>query len=738
MSHRVGLLALLAVGLAAACVAQPAPAPPGAARATPLPIVSDVAPDTTSIAALVASVTRGATTDDQRAIALYNYLRYALYHHAYPGEPGGISALKLLNVYGWSLCGGQHAVLAALYDEIGWNWRFRGWNDPGHTTIEAEYGGAWRYLDPFLKFYAWRPDPAAPGGYSLASAEELRDTPALFEQFWYDPARRMTYLGGEDPELDWHAPALLTCGDDIPTIQRGLRSSGPAGSPRGWGGIGLDQGPEWSAVPALAPGQSLSLDWAALPDGGWTGGGAGTPSHSCGDKDSRHCPVLGPILEPYWPAQRGQTWANGTLQFQPDLTSPNAAMAFQGAQNVAWDAAGPRPADPAQPAVLTVRLASPYVSVWGEGSVTPATAALEIAREGGEYARVQPGERWSSVAGTYAWTARVTFTEPLTALRLAAVVQHNQRALPYLAPGPNTWTIGADQPLPPGARVAVTVTYQPGSRDREPQELTLAAEELGRGHHARFSDQPVIVRHTFDQLPATLRVDVPTPAGAHPVYPRMLSIQREVLLPGEARPDLDPPAAEPGATLATLPVPWLIGATPPPPPAARPTRELVLTFAAPRLVGPADDPRLRWPKRADEAVEPGALVLGVPQGELPAPADIVAATLELPYNDSHDRAPTQLALVPLPAGGGAALDLAALGEPVALTILPQREAGPPFDPPRLATFDVTRALRSLIARDGAGWAVRVWPNRSVDDGWTVRCSPVIGPGLRLVVQVATD
>ena len=83
------------------------------------------------------------------------------YHQGYPGEKGGLGALKEINVYGWSLCGGLHTVQAALWREIGWPWRFVGWNNPGHTTVEAQYDGRWHYLDVFLRYYTWIPDANA-------------------------------------------------------------------------------------------------------------------------------------------------------------------------------------------------------------------------------------------------------------------------------------------------------------------------------------------------------------------------------------------------------------------------------------------------------------------------------------------------------------------------------------------------------------------------------------------------
>ena len=45
-----------------------------------------------------------------------------------------------------------------------------------------------------------------------------------------------------------------------------------------------------------------------------------------------------------------------------------------------------------------------------------------------------------------------------------------------------------------------------------------------------------------------------------------------------------------------------------------------------------------------------------------------------------------------------------------------------FSPPREVKFDVTRYVRSLALSGGkfTGFAVRVVPDRGVDDGWTVR------------------
>ena len=143
-------------------------------------------------------------------------MRLTHYHRAYPGEPGGVPVLKEIHCYGWSLCGGLHAEQSALWRELGWNWRFVGW--PGHTTVEAFYDGRWHYLDVFLKFYAWMPDPQHPGRRTIAGQDDLAANPKalLRDAFVLDKARKVVYVKGNEFEINgdianWQAPAFLVC-----------------------------------------------------------------------------------------------------------------------------------------------------------------------------------------------------------------------------------------------------------------------------------------------------------------------------------------------------------------------------------------------------------------------------------------------------------------------------------------------------------------------------------------------
>ncbi len=163
------LCAVLAAAIFGYCCGSRAADAPAAVRA--IKVLPDKAPDCSSLKSIVESITRECKSNDEKAIAIYNFMQLSHYHFAYPGEPGGLPVLKEINCYGWSLCGGLHSEESALWRQLGWGWRFVGWN--GHTTVEANYDGQWHYLDSFLKFYAWKPDASAPGGRTIAGEDEL-------------------------------------------------------------------------------------------------------------------------------------------------------------------------------------------------------------------------------------------------------------------------------------------------------------------------------------------------------------------------------------------------------------------------------------------------------------------------------------------------------------------------------------------------------------------------------------
>ncbi|HTU22738.1 MAG TPA: hypothetical protein VMG10_32155 [Gemmataceae bacterium] len=725
----------LAAGIFTSLQAAEPPASEGG-KVRQIKVLADKAPDCSSLKAIVESVTRGCKTNDEKAIAIYNFMQLANYHHAYPSEKGGVGALKEINVYGWSLCGGLHTVEAALWRELGWKWRYVGWSNPGHTTVEASYDGRWHYLDSFLKFYTWMPDPRVPGGRTIAGEEDIKANPALVrDALTFDKARRVYYRKDNrfenlDGKANWRAPAFLVCGDEPEGVISGVRSSNRAGSPTGWGAIRFDS-PGYSTDINLSAGSALTLTWDAVPDASWMNGRKHVPYHTCGDKDYRNCPVIGPILEPYLSSGgKGRSYANGTLLFAPELTNDAFLSGLASKDNVKVSDGKLVPVDSDRPASITVELQSPYVMTRASGRADGVDKA-EISLDGGKtFKPIRLDDFSEEVGGQYACQVRLSFKTALRAPRLEATVQCNRCALPYLSPGRNKITVHVADPRELGdKRLAITYAYRTGSRSKSYEEMADAGAELARAHYASWSDKPTVVQKVFTakDLPATFTIDVPTPKGKYPVYPRMLFLRREVLAPGAKPLPLPEGAQSPAPSqpdeLKTLPNPFTVGIALPPARTIRPTSKRTLVLRASHAVSldgqAAENHFLKWKKG-----ETWVMLIGGELKDLPPAADIAAARLIFPVVRGHQKAATKVAVVVLkaPFQPGKAYDFKGLGDEGGSVIVPRQPNTGDYQPPKTFAIDVHRAVKRLAVGEMPfhGFALRVVQDRSVDDGWTVR------------------
>jgi len=218
----------------------------------------------------------------------------------------------------------------------------------------------------------------------------------------------------------------------------------------GRGGIKFDD-PTYSTDVNLGPGYSLTLAWTAVEGAHWFSGRKTVPRHTCGDKDYRNSPEIGPILEPY--AKSGgavRSFASGTLRFAPDFADPGCLEALAARENVRAQGGRLLPARAGKPASVTVLLASPYVMSRASGAAEGADKA-EVSVDGGKtWNAIDLGDFSETVGGLYHALVRIRFSRPLSALHLEAVVQHNRCALPYLAPGRRPPSIRrATMPGPP-------------------------------------------------------------------------------------------------------------------------------------------------------------------------------------------------------------------------------------------------------------------------------------------------
>ncbi len=132
-------------------------------------------PDTWTLESIVESVTRDLTSDRERALALHEFGMSHQIHFVGPREEYSYlsDALKILSVYGYSLCGISSAAMSALYNLAGMKARRR--FITGHVVPEVFFDGSWNYIDTDMFGYVLKPDG------SLASVDELLETPSLFD-----------------------------------------------------------------------------------------------------------------------------------------------------------------------------------------------------------------------------------------------------------------------------------------------------------------------------------------------------------------------------------------------------------------------------------------------------------------------------------------------------------------------------------------------------------------------------
>lgn len=714
----------------------------------------DKAPDCTSLKAMAESVTRDCTSNDAKAIAIYNFMQLTHYHRNYPNEAGGLPVLKEITNYGWSLCGGLHSEQSALWRQLGWNWRFVGWSNPGHTTVEAEYDGRWHYLDVFLKFYAWMPD--GKGGRTIAGQDDIANAPTLLtEDLVLDKGRGVVYakdnqfiMAGD--HANWRAPAFLSCGDDIPGILSGVKSRNRAGSPEGWGSINhADAG--YAADVDLAPGYALTSTWDALPDAWHWEGSKTAPGHTCsGHKDTRNDPGIGLVLAPYISSKPARSYANGMVTFAPDLAGKDALLGFVSTENVAVVDKALAPVDAAKPAVVVFRLASPYNLTKAAGSFE-GTAKVEVSTDAGmKWAEADPKGFDAAVKGKLAALVRLTFSQPLKTLRFEGVVQNNPGALPYLSPGRNSVAVSVGDPAALGGNtLVVTYAYRLGSSTKSFEQFCEQGKEIAKGHNTTWSDTVTYVRKSFTakDLPAKFDIDCPTPKGQHPAYPRMLFLRREVLAPGAAPSPLPAGAVEakPASPdeLPTLPNPFLVGTEMPPVIKPRATKSIELPLSYVQFCdvkgAVSASGALRWPKNPQEndKVVSAVVLIDGDLKDLPA-KDIAAARLCVPVVRGHASAATQLGVVFLASAPvkGTAVEVAKLPDAQGSGLVPKQPADmPEYKPAKIVSIDITKQIRAIAKKEAAfnGLALRVVPNRSVDEGYTVRCE--VSPSEKIVLQV---
>ncbi len=255
---------------------------------------TDRSVDARSARTIVADLVRPAMSNEEKALAIFHWLRRVIYHSG-PEEPMRHDFNKMINVFGYGSCYMQTHPLSHLYQQVGFP--CRDCMHDGHHMIEVFYDGAWHCLDPHMTFYAYnRATPPA-----IASITELQADRTLA----FDAVKEKRA-----------GPAFLICGDS-PKWFAGREGDWVVhpfdphlGADQEFGAIRLPRGSRyvrtWKTGKFYAP-HAFSKD-------GKTG-----PYHTCSAGSDRKDPINWPYWEPYAEASYGRHYGTGCLDYAPDL-----------------------------------------------------------------------------------------------------------------------------------------------------------------------------------------------------------------------------------------------------------------------------------------------------------------------------------------------------------------------------------------------------------------------------------
>ena len=443
---------IIAAGVFLAGVAHGQPSPVGIV--SHVKVVSDKVPDVSSMEAWKHSFIRDDMTDAEKALAVWQTAVAFRHQDAPPNEylqsEGNVhDAIKMFNVYGYSMCCCASATVEQLARYIGLE--ARGHGITAHSVPEVYYDGAWHLLDASLIAYF----PKADG--QLASLEET----VTGVRAWLADHPDLKGNGGKLMEFmrngGWrNGPDILSrCPfyDDngwLPAATHGWYSTMQEFDTEAFiYEYGYSQG--YQVNIQLRPGERLARNWSnkGLHVNMTDGGAPGCLNGAVGQGDLRYAPQYGDIA----PGRIG----NGTLEYDVPLGDPDFRYCARTFDNLT---AAVGVDDPDDAGTLVLRMPSSYVYLGGE-MLYGATVG-----EGGSVTVLlsdNNGLDWKPINEMKAAAERTVVLTPwvfrrydyllkfvlngqgtrLNRLRLAHDIQHSQRALPALAQGANTITFSA-------------------------------------------------------------------------------------------------------------------------------------------------------------------------------------------------------------------------------------------------------------------------------------------------------
>jgi hypothetical protein len=389
-------------------------------------VATDRTVDCSSYETILAGVIKPGMSDEQKAIALYDFYRQMVYH--YRNMPESRNPIKCINVLGNTLCGSQSTCMKGLLAAAGLKVRIV--SHPGHTFYEVFYDGKWHGYDTMTNFYVLTRGPDR----SVASFGQLHEDPSLVK----------------DAVKEGRAcPGMCPCGDKPMAFTRKIKT--------------LDyrvHTGDWSVKDySLRPAEEIVRSWwphgRPLP-GTYRAGKDPGPIHTCGRRDQANPPELFRFWEPYGIRGFGgvsisyRHYFNGWMSYSPDLSRPELKAALAKGE-------------------LVVPVKCPYyisgtqlcfqADCPGEGDAV----AISVSVDGGKsYKGVFTAEKMGSreyrtslgstvirpARGRHEYQLRFALKgkAALKRFHLKTIFTHNAMASPHLMPGRNKVTVTVANP----------------------------------------------------------------------------------------------------------------------------------------------------------------------------------------------------------------------------------------------------------------------------------------------------
>ena len=397
-------------------------------------VTTDRTVDCSSFEAIAKDIIKPGMSDEQQAIAMYNFFRQRVYH--YRNLPESREPLKTVNILGNTLCGSQGTCMKGLLASIGLEARVV--SNTGHTFYEVFYDGQWHGYDTMMNFYVFTRGPQR----TVASFEQLHNDPTLIR----------------DAEKEGRAcPNICPCGDKPEWFAQKTRLSDYSPRTSDWSvrdyQLRLGEEIVWSWWPEGKP----------LP-GSYRSSDPG-PLHTCGTRDRRAEPFLFKFWEPYGIPKFGPSttvsyrhYFNGQINYSPDLTRQQSVL--DGGATLHEAKVTSRGL--VSPGMYSFSIGCPFYITGGVllfEADCPKEGAIEVHvdQHGGGWQKLftggRPGDKLYRVpldrvvarsgVGRHQYNVRIVLGErsTLNNMYLRTWFQHNAMAAPHLMPGKNNVTV---------------------------------------------------------------------------------------------------------------------------------------------------------------------------------------------------------------------------------------------------------------------------------------------------------